>query len=135
MVSKKQGGSGAKMATAKKTTEKTATKETSSTAEKTTDVSSAADSTMEENTVDPNMIKKKDIYDHVSVSTGLRKRDVREAVDSMLEFMHSSLSNGKTVQVPPLGKIKSVERGSGDNLKVHYKLMLKKTDDTEKKAG
>ena len=123
------------MATAKKTTEKTTTKETSSTAEKTTDVSSAADTTVEENIVDPNMVKKKDIYDHVSVSTGLRKRDVREAVDSMLEFMHSSLLNGKTVQVPPLGKIKSVERGSGDNLKVHYKLMLKKTDDTEKKAG
>jgi nucleoid DNA-binding protein len=85
--------------------------------------------------VDPNMIKKKDIYDHVSVSTGLRKRDVREAVDSLLEYMHKCLEDGKTIQVPPLGKIKSVERGSGDNVKTHYKLTLKKTVDAEKKAG
>ncbi len=87
----------------------------------------------EEKIIDPNMIKKKDIYDHVSVSTGLRKRDVREAVDSLLEYFHKSLSAGKTLQVPPLGKIKPVERGTGENAKVHYKLTLKKTDDTEKK--
>ncbi|MBE9477092.1 MAG: HU family DNA-binding protein [Proteobacteria bacterium] len=94
-----------------------------------------AETAVDVKVADPNMIKKKDIYDYVSVSTGLRKRDVREAVDSMLEFLHSSLSDGKTVQVPPLGKIKPVERGSGDNIKMHYKLMLKKTDDAEKKSG
>ncbi len=87
-----------------------------------------------EKPVDPNLVKKKAIYEHVSVATGLRKRDVREAVDSMLEYLHTCLSDGKTVQMPPLGKIKAVERGSGDNIKTHYKLMLKKTSAIEKKS-
>lgn len=122
--------------TAKKT--KATKKATAATAKTTTDTKVAVEtatnaSVAEAKTIDPNMVKKKDIYDHVSVSTGLRKRDVREAVDSLLEFFHKSLSSGKTLQVPPLGKIKPVERGSGENLKVHYKLTLKKTDDTEKK--
>jgi DNA-binding protein HU-alpha len=95
-----------------------------------------------EKPVDPNLVKKKDIYDYVSVSTGLRKRDVREAVDSLLEYMHKCLADGKTMQVPPLGKIKPVERGTGENAKVHYKLTLKKPgaagnkpDDAEKSEG
>lgn len=82
---------------------------------------------------DPNVIKKKEIYEHVSVSTGLRKRDVREAVDSLLEFWHTCLTDGKTIQVPPLGKIRTIERGTGDNIKLHYKLTLKKDNDAEKK--
>ena len=85
--------------------------------------------------VDPNMIKKKDIYDHVTVSTGLRKRDVREAVDSLLEYLNKCLAEGKTVQIPPLGKIRSIERGSGENVKLHYKLNLKNNDEAEKKAS
>ena len=122
--------------TAKKTT---AMKKTATAAAKTTAASKVAVKTeaitpaAEEKVIDPNMVKKKDIYDHVSVSTGLRKRDVREAVDSLLEYFHKSLSSGKTLQVPPLGKIKPVERGTGENTKVHYKLTLKKNEDTEKK--
>jgi len=85
--------------------------------------------------IDPNMIKKKDIYDHVTVSTGLRKRDVREAVDSLLEYLNKCLAEGKTVQIPPLGKIRSIERGTGENTKLHYKLNLKTNDDAEKKAS
>ena len=85
--------------------------------------------------IDPNMIKKKDIYDHVTVSTGLCKRDVREAVDSLLEYLNKCLAEGKTVQIPPLGKIRSIERGSGENTKLHYKLNLKNNDDAEKKAS
>lgn len=117
----------------------TATKSTKKTAEQkvTTDAADTVvevESTDNSNAVDPNLIKKKDIYDHVSVSTGLRKRDVREAVDSMLEYLHGCLSDGKTVQMPPLGKIKAVERGSGENVKTHYKLMLKKAGDAEKKV-
>jgi len=90
------------------------------------------DAGADEKTVDPNLVKKKDIYEYVSVSTGLRKRDVREAVDSLLEYMHKSLEDGKTMQVPPLGKIKRIERGTGENMKVHYKLTLKKPPVAEK---
>jgi len=85
-----------------------------------------------EKTADPVLVKKKDIYNYVSVSTGLRKRDVREAVDSLLEYMHKCLEDGKSLQVPPLGKIRPIERGSGENTKVHYKLTLKKAAGAEK---
>lgn len=122
------------MTIAKKTTtkKKTTLKAVASTDASALDVevSKIADDTLS----DPNLIKKKDIYDHVTVSTGLRKRDVREAVDSMLEYLHRCLAEGKTVQMPPLGKIKPVERGSGENAKIHYKLMLKKANDSEKKS-
>lgn len=121
------------MASTKKTTKKTSVKAVAST--DVTDLDVEASTASDENPTDPNLIKKKEIYDHVSVSTGLRKRDVREAVDSLLEYLHSCLEDGKTVQVPPLGKIKPVERGSGDNIKTHYKLMLKKTGDSEKKPA
>ena len=122
------------MATSKKTTttKKTTLKAVSDTDATALDV--AASKTSEDNPVDPNLVKKKAIYEHVSVATGLRKRDVREAVDSMLEYLHTCLSDGKTIQLPPLGKIKAVERGSGENAKTHYKLMLKKTDASEKKS-
>ncbi|PCH95762.1 MAG: hypothetical protein COB84_05725 [Rhodobacteraceae bacterium] len=84
--------------------------------------------------VDPNMIKKKDIYDHVTITTGLRKREVREAVDCLLEYFHECLSDGKNIQAPPLGKIRAVEQGSGENTKMVYKLKLKSKDDGEKKV-
>ncbi|MBL4751832.1 MAG: HU family DNA-binding protein [Amylibacter sp.] len=123
------------MATAKKTKtpKKTALKTVSDT--DTTALDVEASQASEENPVDPNLVKKKAIYEHVSVATGLRKRDVREAVDSLLEYLHTCLSDGKTIQLPPLGKIKAIERGSGDNAKTHYKLMLKKPGDSENKSA
>lgn len=122
------------MTTPKKTLpKKTASMAVSGTDESALDVEVSVETV--ETPSDPNMIKKKDIYDHVSVSTGLRKRDVREAVDSLLEYIHKCLEDGKTVQVPPLGKIKSIERGSGENAKMHYKLMLKRSADPEKKSA
>jgi nucleoid DNA-binding protein len=122
------------MVTSKKTTtpKSTTLKAVSDTDTTTLDVT--ATQTSEEKPVDPNLVKKKAIYEHVSVATGLRKRDVREAVDSMLEYLHTCLSDGKTIQLPPLGKIKAVERGSGDNIKTHYKLMLKKPNEIEKSS-
>ena len=122
------------MATSKKTTtlKKTTLKAVSDTDATALDVE--ASQALAEKPDDPNLVKKKAIYEHVSVATGLRKRDVREAVDSMLEYLHTCLSDGKTIQLPPLGKIKAVERGSGENIKTHYKLMLKKQNDSENKS-
>nr|WP_323779645.1 HU family DNA-binding protein [Amylibacter sp.] len=85
-------------------------------------------------------IRKKDIYDHVTVTTGLRKREVREAVDATLAYFHKCLSDGHDLQVPPLGKIRSISRGEGENTKLIHKVMLqnpksgKKVDDEGKEA-
>jgi nucleoid DNA-binding protein len=74
------------------------------------------------------IIRKKDLYDHVVVSTGLRKREAREAIDSVLEFMHQCLSEGKEVQCPPLGKLRVIVQKAGTpDEKMTYKLNLRKS--------
>ena len=73
-----------------------------------------------------NLIKKKELYDHVTVATGLRKREVREAIDATLAYLHECLSDGKDVQCPPLGKLKVITRGEGEDAKILYKLALQK---------
>lgn len=83
----------------------------------------------------PNMIKKKDVYDHVTVATGLRKREVREAVDATFAYFHKCLAEGKDLQVPPLGKIKSITKGEGADKKLHHKLVLQKSDAEKKDAA
>jgi nucleoid DNA-binding protein len=89
---------------------------------------------------DDGKIRKKQIYDHVTVATGLRKREVRESVDATLAYFHKVLSEGHDLQIPPLGKIRVIERGEGENAKMIYKLQLqkpkedKKDDDAGKEA-
>jgi len=74
----------------------------------------------------PNLIKKKDIYDHVTVATGLRKREVREAIDATFAYLFECLSDGKDVQCPPMGKIRAINKGDEDDVKMIYKLNLQK---------
>ncbi|MCP5086246.1 MAG: hypothetical protein GY952_05515 [Rhodobacteraceae bacterium] len=73
-----------------------------------------------------NLVKKKEIYDHVTIATGLRRREVREAVDATFAFLFECLSDGKDAQCPPLGKLRSITKGEGDDAKTIYKLMLQK---------
>ena len=77
-------------------------------------------------------IKKKQIYDHVTVATGLRKREVRESVDATLAYLRRCLDEGKELQLPPLGKVKVVTRGEGAKAKTLYKLILQKAKADEK---
>lgn len=72
------------------------------------------------------LVRKKEIYDHVTVATGLRKREVREAVDATFAYLHECLSEGRDLQIPPLGKLRVIEKGSGDNRKTQYRLNLHK---------
>lgn len=86
---------------------------------------------------DDGKIRKKQIYDHVTVATGLRKREVRESVDATLAYFHQMLSEGHDLQIPPLGKVRVIERDKGENAKLIYKLQLqkpKKDDDAGKEA-
>lgn len=79
-------------------------------------------------------IRKKNIYDHVTVTTGLRKREVREAVDATLAYFHKCLSEGKDLHIPPLGKIRSIERGEGEKTKLIHKVVLQTPKSDEKIA-
>jgi nucleoid DNA-binding protein len=71
--------------------------------------------------------RKKDIVDHVSQATGLKKRDVREALDAAFGYLHSSLLDGKEIAYPTLGKIKvQIQRADSDNPKMVYRVALNK---------
>ncbi len=87
-----------------------------------------------------NLVKKKEIYDHVTVATGLRRREVREAVDATFAYLFDCVSDGKDVQCPPLGKLRVIRKGDGEDAKVIYKLVLQKPgsgkkDDEEAKEA
>ena len=81
---------------------------------------------------DDGKIRKKQIYEQVTVATGLRKREVRESVDATLAYFHQMLSEGHDLQIPPLGKIRCIGRGEGENAKMIYKLQLQKPKDDKK---
>lgn len=80
-------------------------------------------------------IRKKDIYDHVTIATGLRKREVREAVDAALAYLNEQLAAGYEIQAPPLGKIRVITQGEGDEARLRYKLNLHKPSDQKKDGG
>lgn len=81
------------------------------------------------------MRRKKDIVDHVANETGLKKRGVREALDSAFGYLRTSLDGGKEIAYPTLGKIKIiVQRADTDNPKVQYRLALAKPQASEDDA-
>ena len=73
------------------------------------------------------MIKKKEIVEHVASTTDLKKREVREALEGVLSFLHERLLDGEEVQVPPLGKVRVVVQNDGTTRqKTVYRLILQK---------
>lgn len=112
--------------TAKKTVAKKVPAKTAEVSdEKTTDADTAVVDVPKER--DPNIIRKKELVDHVVVETGLRKREVREAFDSVFSYIHACLSEGKQVECPPLGKIRVNWQKSGTpDAKMNYRVVLRR---------
>jgi DNA-binding protein HU-beta len=54
---------------------------------------------------------KRELVDRVSASTGLNKRQTREAIDVALNAIGGALSRGEEVNFPGFGKFQVVERG------------------------
>lgn len=52
------------------------------------------------------VLRKKDFIDRVVEKSGLKKKDVRPAVDAVLAAMADSLAAGEDLVLPPLGKLK-----------------------------
>ena len=51
---------------------------------------------------------------------------MREAVDATFAYIFECLNAGYDVQCQPLGKIRVITKGEGDDLKVIYRLNMKK---------
>jgi DNA-binding protein HU-beta len=56
-------------------------------------------------------VTKGELVDRVSASTGLSKRQTREAIDVTLNAIGGTLSRGEEVSFPGFGKFQVVERG------------------------
>jgi DNA-binding protein HU-alpha len=51
------------------------------------------------------MLKKPELIDRVIAETGMKKKDVKPVVESMLNVLGLGLANGEDMNLPPLGKV------------------------------
>lgn len=51
-------------------------------------------------------MRKKELIDAIVQRTGLKKREVRPVVESMLGVVGEALAGGRELVVPPLGKLR-----------------------------
>ncbi|SER97896.1 DNA-binding protein HU-alpha [Tranquillimonas rosea] len=51
-------------------------------------------------------LKKKDLIDRVVAASGVKKRDAKPAVEATLAVLGEALSEGRDLNLPPLGKTK-----------------------------
>lgn len=70
------------------------------------------------------MMKKNEMLDQIVESTGMKKRVARKALDAAFLLMHEKLKAGEEVVIPPLGRVKLVTKGEGEEAKTSYKLIL-----------
>jgi Bacterial DNA-binding protein len=54
-------------------------------------------------------LKLKDLIDSVAEATGAKKPDVRKTVEATLAALGEALATGKSLTVPPLGKLRVVK--------------------------
>lgn len=55
---------------------------------------------------DPAVVKKKDLIDRVVAASGLKKSDVKAAVEAALAEMGAALDRGENLQLPPFGNMR-----------------------------
>jgi hypothetical protein len=65
------------------------------------------------------LLKLKDLVDSVAEATGAKKPEVKATVEATLSALGSALAEGKSLAVPPLGKLRVVKtRGAALTLKL-----------------
>jgi hypothetical protein len=65
------------------------------------------------------ILKLKDLVDSVAEATGAKKPEVKATVEATLSALGSALASGRSLAVPPLGKLRVVKtRGAALTLKL-----------------
>jgi DNA-binding protein HU-alpha len=77
-------------------------------------------------------MKKKELIEAVAAKVDLKKPDVKAAVEAALEVLGEALTNGQSVNVPPLGKLMIKNSKSGANATV-VNLRLRQSKIQDKK--
>lgn len=52
------------------------------------------------------MLKKKELIDRVVAKSGIKKKDAKPVIESMLEVLGSAIASGEELNLQPLGKVK-----------------------------
>lgn len=79
------------------------------------------------------VVKKAEFIDAIVEKYGLKKRDVKPAAEAVIEMLGEVLSEGKDLNLPPVGKIKMINQktlGDGSTA-LTLKLRLKKQSEAE----
>lgn len=66
------------------------------------------------------VLKVKELVEQVAKASGAKKKDLKEIIEAVLAELGQALSEGKELNLPPLGKAK-VNRQKGDLLVVKLK--------------
>ncbi|TCP61852.1 DNA-binding protein HU-alpha [Rhodovulum bhavnagarense] len=65
--------------------------------------------------IDGNELRKNDLVDMVVETSGMKKKDVKPAVEAMLAVLGQVLSDGRTLSLQPLGKVMVTNKKDKDN--------------------
>ncbi|NVO23550.1 HU family DNA-binding protein [Donghicola mangrovi] len=74
-------------------------------------------STTEPNVAGP-VMKKKDLIEAVGQKVDMKKPDVKNAVEAVLEVLGAAIANGQEVNLPPLGRLVAKRTKTGANATV-----------------
>ena len=77
-------------------------------------------------------LKKKDFIDRATERSGLKKKDVKPAIEAALAVLAEALDNGEELVLPPVGKSKIVRQKDMPNGKVlTARIRLNKATDAQ----
>ena len=71
---------------------------------------------------DGTVLKLKALMDHVTATSGAKKKDVRAVVEATLTLMGETLKRGETLILPGLGHMRVVRKAAGENQVMTLKL-------------
>jgi len=54
--------------------------------------------------LDPNLLRKRDLIDHITGTTDLNGKQARAAIEATFDFLTAGLKAEKTIHLPPFGK-------------------------------
>ena len=84
---------------------------------------------------EPEELKRKELVDLVVARSGMKKRDVKPVVESMLEVLGQTLGEGREFNLPPLGKLKVQRMKDNDGTQVMVaKIRLQDTQKSDDAA-
>lgn len=61
------------------------------------------------------MVRKVEFIDQIVEQTGLKKKDVKPAIEAALDLFAKALTEGKDLNLPPMGKLKVVKTKELEN--------------------